>query len=176
MRAGDDFTVLATYYDTFIGGVAGGSIAYNSSETGKPGGYYATASNRNANNNKEYWQYESMTAKFAAEYKYKERADITGFVADSTDARIVEHQIHLGYVGLATDDTPWRLRISDYSRSSSWAVTPFYSTRVEGAADNSYALAIRFVATSVCRSLPFSVTVIDGEGGTATYVDRKSVV
>ena len=176
MRAGDDFTVLATYYDTFIGGVAGGSIAYNSSETGKPGGYYATASNRNANNNKEYWQYESMTAKFAAEYKYKERADITGFVADSTDARIVEHQIHLGYVGLATDDTPWRLRISDYSRSSSWAVTPFYSTRVEGAADNSYALAIRFVATSVCRSLPFSVTVIDGEGGTATYVFYITIV
>ena len=82
----------------------------------------------------------------------------------------------MGYVGLADDDTPWRLRISQYTNSTHWTVTPYYSTTVEGMTDYNYALAIRFAAVSVCANAPFSVTVIDGEGGMATYVFYITIV
>lgn len=165
MRAGESFTVLTTYYDDFIGGVAGGTTAYNNSQTKKNYPYRGETNTVN-------WDYSTIT-----------RAKADEFITDST-AEAPGADKHLGYIGLATDDTAWRLRISDYTKSATvmrcLGVTRQNTLAVEGeGAHGTLPLSLLIRANAACERLAFSMTLIDGEGGsggTVTYTLYITVV
>lgn len=170
MRAGDDLTVLTSYYDVFTG--ANDSrigLAYNNSDTYKmltERQYladYGVSWGDGSNNAKDFWKFEDITtaAVGGTHIKY----DST--VNRGTDTSVV----HLGYVGLANDDTPWRLRFTDWTKTNgriSVYEESMLALRPEGSASNasSQLIALRIIARSACTNEPFTVTISDGEGGT----------
>ncbi|MDE7108281.1 MAG: hypothetical protein K2O39_08150, partial [Clostridiales bacterium] len=81
--------------------------------------------------------------------------------------------VHLGYIGLANDDTPWRLRFTDWTRTNDRIAVyseGMFSLRPEGSATTAspQLLALRIIARSACTNEPFTVTIADGEGGIIT--------
>ncbi|MCH5155750.1 MAG: hypothetical protein J1F69_04010 [Clostridiales bacterium] len=165
MRAGDDLTILTSYYDVFTDGK---STAYRNSDTyamldarENSAGYGVTYGD-GENNAERYWKFKDMTT-----------AAVGGnhVTYDSTENRPVgSGPMHLGYVGLARDDTPWRLRITDWTPSNS--KVNVYSggliqLRDEGSAENSdvQQIALRIIARAACVNEPITVTISDGEEG-----------
>lgn len=177
MRAGDDLTVLTTYYDKFIGGEAGGSAAYKNSETGVDiaggkKGYFAQYRAEHENDGRHnavsaadgaslgegYWLYEDITS-----------TAYPSVVTDSNTDRVSASSLHLGYLALADDDTPWRLRIASIKYDTSvsrklWVDRSFELTG-EGAETGESFIAIRVRADRACVNEPLELTLTDGEGG-----------
>ncbi len=175
MRAGDDITLLTSYYDVFTGANdSRTAAAYRNSDT------YAMLTERQSSNGYgtswgdgsnsvtgigHYWKFADVTTTTAGG---------THISYDSTQDRGTDTgSVHLGYVGLANDDTPWRLRFTDWTRTNSRIAVyseGMMSLRPEGseATASSQLLALRIIARSACTNEPFTVTITDGEGGTIT--------
>ncbi len=173
MRKGDEFTILATYYDTFIGGVNGGSIAYNASDSKI---YYANRAYKDTQyGNNVKWQYEDITNDYADKHEF-----IPSSLDIPADTFRDQYNNSLGFIGLANDDTPWRLRIWDVQEPIGfWQTQIFNQLSAESKSPmySSYScLALRITAGAACTDLPLTVTVIDGEGGTASYTFYITIV
>ena len=169
MRAGDDLTVLTTYYDTFIGGVQNGSVAYNNSatktylhdRTNPSDGVYIGDGQNNATGD-DHWQFKDITSALKNDVMY-----------DSTEE--VRQNVHLGYLGIANDDTPWSLRIIDIDYDNNpataklWVDSRDFRLKNEsGESSTEYPVAMLIRAQSACVNEPVTITVSDGENGIAT--------
>lgn len=174
MRAGDDFNILTTYYDNFVGGTAmigqaaggkDGSIAYRNSTTCAA---YEALVNNPGNNasplSEGGWNYSTVT---------KAYCDNKGFITDSS--QMVEKNVHLGYVALVDDDTPWRLRISSYTTHEKLSIYAERELYPEGQDNDALPLSLRIVANGACQT-DITVKVIDGEGGERTHTFRITVI
>lgn len=170
MRTGDDLTVLTSYYDVFTGSRGGIYDAYLNSDT-----YRAMAARENTdgygdgfgdgyNNdlgNSVYWKYNEITSD-------DEGANI---ISNSNNSSLYPRNKHLGYVGLANDDTPWRLRFTNWTESNDRIYVysqGFLALNPEGATSGAQQIALRILAVSACTNEPFTVTISDGEGGIVT--------
>lgn len=166
MRAGDDLTVLTSYYDAFIGGVAGGSAAYNNSatkayldeRTNPSSGVYLGDGQNNATGD-EYWKFKDINSSLKDEIVY-----------DSTSE--VKPNIHLGYLALASDDTPWSLRITDIkydnnpATSKIWVDARDFQLKHESGDDlSTHPISFVIRAQSACVNEPVTITLTDGENG-----------
>ena len=164
MRAGDDLTVLTAYYDVFTGARGGITSAYRNSDT-----YAALTERENMLNYGEdfgdgynndlgsgnYWKFKDITLNDEGQ----------NIIYDSTGQ---PRNKHLGYVGLASDDTPWRLRFTNWTESNDRIYV--YSQQMlglpaEGAESGTQQIALRIMAVAACTNEPFTVTISDGEGG-----------
>ncbi|MDE6201314.1 MAG: hypothetical protein K2M47_05515 [Clostridiales bacterium] len=175
MRAGDDITILTSYYDVFSGANDSRiATAYRYSDTytmiterQASAGYGTTFGDgsNNATGNGEFWKFADITTATAGG---------THITYDSTlDRGSDGSTVHLGYVGLATDDTPWRLRFTEWTQSNDRINVyseGMLALRPEGSAANASAqtMALRIIARSACINEPFTVTIADGEGGIIT--------
>ncbi|MDE6028693.1 MAG: hypothetical protein K2F90_00010, partial [Clostridiales bacterium] len=177
MRAGDDITLLTSYYDVFSGAddVTGGKAkAYRNSDTYKMftarqampnyGGSWGDGTNNATGNGSRHWKFADITST-SSEFG----SDAISY--DSTQDRGAnDAAVHLGYLGLASDDTPWRLRITNYTRTNdriSAFTDGMMALRPEGSEETAQPqlLALRIIARSACVNEPFEVTISDGEGG-----------
>lgn len=171
MRAGDDLTVLTTYYDNFIGGVTNGSLAYNNSATKayfdahkNVDGYGVT--NGDGQNNatgRGYWIYPDIVG-----------SKLNDVIYDSTvENRVGATNMHLGYYALADDDTPWRMRITNVDfqlgQNAKFDVTEGCRLRAESESTTAtYPIAVNIRAMSACVNEPITLTISDGENGIIT--------
>lgn len=189
MHANDTFTVLPAYYDTFIGGssyiqsdkqyeaVKDGSGAINDlPKEGSPaylnsltyGSYYYKRRTPSAF---DYSKITSDVYDLGATGNY-------AFKNVSTEIGGVD----LGYLGLATDDAPWKMRFANYSDedvSSYLRITPQNLTKVEGTGGSSYgnAIALSVTAVRACNRLPVTFTIMDGEnGGIVSYTLNVTII
>ncbi|MCH5161436.1 MAG: hypothetical protein J1G04_05340 [Clostridiales bacterium] len=177
MRVGDDLTVLTTYYDTFIGGGSGSEAYMNSATYGyyrnrtiEPG-YGDTVGDgyNNATGSGNYWIYSQITS---------EKGNPLGqnggtIITDSTNS---PRGTHLGYLGLANDDTPWRLRITNVRVTSNkigWDDLFSLTNESGSVADR---MAIRIYANGSCVNEPITITLSDGENGIVTVTLYITVV
>ncbi|MDE5592363.1 MAG: hypothetical protein K2I75_00240 [Clostridiales bacterium] len=175
MRAGDDITLLTSYYDVFSGANdSRTAVAYQNSDTYTMlterqnstgyGSYWGDGSN-GATGNGRYWKFADITTTAQGG---------THITYDSTLDRADDGStIHLGYLGLANDDTPWRLRFTDWTRTNDRIAVyseGMLSLRPEGSepSANAQLLALRIIARSACSNEPVTVTIEDGEGGIIT--------
>ena len=180
MRSGHSFTLLTAYYDDFIGGVDGGSYAYNNSLT-----------------KLKYWDERGETSdgKWIYDGNSLAYSDITSTskvvtdlgsnrlnVLDSTSDESSDHD--LGYIGIAEDDKAWQMRIVEYSVPSGYG-DPFNigvlnTMSVEGSDGdlyrNKYPIALSIKAKRACNDVPLEVKIIDGEGGVYVYTLRITVI
>ncbi|MBD5132712.1 MAG: hypothetical protein HDT28_09055 [Clostridiales bacterium] len=170
MHSGDDLTILTTYYDTFLGG-DNSSYVYSSTKTAydsyiKGSNYQRNGMGRHnavgakTENDTSVWYYSNITS---SEYdKVVTNSDIN---REYNDVRY-----HLGFFGLADDDTPWQLRISGFSyyngSGAKINVTDEFRLASEGSTTSaSMPLALRVQALRACTNEPLIVTIDDGEGG-----------
>ncbi|MCX4313618.1 MAG: glycine-rich protein [Clostridia bacterium] len=177
MHSGDDLTLLTMYYDEFIGGVAGGSAAYRNSltkqlyeERKRLPGYGSTYGDGQNNGTDKFWLYENITSDL--------RDDI---VYDSTVNREDNDPVHLGYVGLASDDMPWKLRVTQidcYNGEGAklWIDRAALQLQNEGVDTETYPLAFTVRAISACVNEPVTVTLSDGDGGSVTVTIYFTVI
>ncbi|MCH5161753.1 MAG: hypothetical protein J1G04_06955, partial [Clostridiales bacterium] len=171
MRAGDDLTVLTAYYDVFTGAKNGISSSYQNSDTyrqlneresrDKYGEDWGDGYNNDLGTG-NYWRFKDITSD--EEGKSVKEND-KGIIYDSTP---YPRNKHLGYVGLAGDDTPWRLRFTSWTDSNDRFYV--YSQQMlgltaEGATSGTEQIALRIMAVSACTDEKFTVTISDGEGG-----------
>lgn len=175
MRAGDDFNILTTYYDYFVGGAStmgtgksdDGSAAYKASDTRTN---YLGLVNDPANNAApDGWDYRTVT---------KAYCDSNPFVTN-TSLRS-DKNVHMGYVALANDDTPWRLRISSFGIVNNAArekltINPEREIFPEGEISDALSLSLRVIANGACQT-DVRVTVSDGEGGERTHTFNITVI
>ena len=172
MYSGDDLTVMAAYYDEFTGEADGGAAAYANSATRKTYEAYRAVigsdrdkngDGRNNATGRGYWLYPDVTSEKKSE-----------LIHDATTDRDGGAKKHLGYMGLASDDTPWKMRIANvqyYSGQGArlWVENTNLMLDAESATDTQrYALAVTIRAVSACVDEPVTVTIIDGDGGTVT--------
>ncbi|MDE7164535.1 MAG: hypothetical protein K2O04_03840 [Clostridiales bacterium] len=176
MRKGDDMTLLTSYYDVFTDN---NSIAYQKSETIKLfeanhedlgyGSSYGDGYN-NATGFGTPWVFGNITTANAGEGDREYSAD--GKLHHDSTSNTSGSSVHLGYVGLASDDTPWRLRIIDWTKTSDRyeISTCRLALRPEGgtSASAAYQIAICVTARAACVNEPLTVTISDGEGGIIT--------
>ena len=92
---------------------------------------------------------------------------------DSTEE--VRQNVHLGYLGIANDDTPWSLRIIDIDYDNNpataklWVDSRDFRLKNEsGESSTEYPVAMLIRAQSACVNEPVTITVSDGENGIAT--------
>ncbi|MCH5166114.1 MAG: hypothetical protein J1G01_06905 [Clostridiales bacterium] len=171
MRSGDDLTVLTAYYDNFIGkGMRNsddnGANAYKSSATKR---YYdqrvasmpdygiSSGDGQNNATGSGYWIFRDIVKSKASD-----------LIKDSTVDRESNAPINLGYLAIADDDTPWRMRIShiDYDADKLWVdeycqLYPELNAEVEN--NKALPLAINIRALSA-GTTTVNITVADGEG------------
>ncbi len=172
MHSGDDLTVLTTYYDNFIGGVAGGSVAYNNSLTKKlydartsADGYGETHGDgsNNETGSGRYWSFRDIDSSHKDEIVY-----------DSTVGQSESGGVHLGYLGLANDDTPWKLRISSVSYYTGvgarlWVEQNTFTLGAESDhTTQAMTMSLNVRALSACVNEPITITLTDGEDGVVT--------
>ena len=191
MRAGDTITLLTTYYDEFVGGSDfvfennhnnDGVSAYRYSMTNGPlyrssghETYFDLRDNRDVNYG---WSYENLTK--AREYDEDSLGNIRKPLL--TTIGDPDRPKDMGFLGVATDDTPWKLRfLPNYTTESSlWRVTQINRTEIEGLDtekvkyENQYStsqfpMALRIEAIAACENKQFKFTIIDGEGGIVSY-------
>ncbi|MCM1368629.1 MAG: glycine rich domain-containing protein [Roseburia sp.] len=173
MRAGDDFNIITTYYDYFVGGADtmrsskndDGSTAYQASSTRAD--YVAIANN--PTNNTGAWDYRTVT---------KAYCDSNIFITDTSQYE--NKNVHLGYIALADDDTPWRLRITsptivNPAARNKLSVNTERMLNPEGAINGALPLSLRIIAIGACQT-ELRVTVIDGEGGERTHTFKITVI
>ncbi len=195
MRAGDSITLLTSYYDVFVGGKDyvdesdhsnDGVDAYRYSMTN--GSLYRTNSGKSTyfdsreNPDTNFgWSYENITT--SKEYKVEQNQIVKPILNTSKSSGIdYARPMHMGYLGVATDDTPWKLRfLPNYTRQDSlWLVRQINRVEIEGLASEKqkysdlysteqFPLALRIEALHSCQNMSFDFTIIDGEGGVVTY-------
>ena len=177
MRAGDDITVLTSYYDVFTGADAAMKKAFASSQTSTVLYYrenndgYGTSNGDGRNNAvKGYWVFRDITSEKKSEL-------ITDATADNIDRENGTY-LHLGYLGLADDDTPWRLRIThvDYNNEKLEVNMRDTIRLLNEHNTDSNNVAVRIEALSACVNEPVTFTIIDGEGGEAKVTLYFTVV
>ena len=167
MQMGDDLTVLTSYYDTFTDNM---SDAYTNSDTYKNltdwqnGLNYGNAYGDGQNNStgfSNYWKFADITSAKAGGNKV---------ITDSVTNRTEDFNGFLGYVGLATDDTPWRLRITDCSNKSNGKIAVRSDDELallpEGSSNSvKQQIALNIRANGACVNEPITLTISDGEEG-----------
>ncbi|MCH5160965.1 MAG: hypothetical protein J1G04_02940 [Clostridiales bacterium] len=173
MRSGDSFTLLTSYYDTFIGGVTGGSSAYNNSKTKS---LWATERRENKDTDQKEdldgdgtsgWDFKNITSD-----KWKNvRTDTSKESGDG---------IHLGFIGVGNDDTAWKLRIQ-YPLinlpTDVFKIAYVNRLAVEGVrSEDIWPTAITVTASHAIEKYDFKITFIDGEGKEQNYTIRITVV
>lgn len=169
LRAGDDITVLTSYYDVFTGEAGDKAKAFASSLTAQSLRYRENSDGYGTNNGdgrnnavSGYWIFKNITTD----------NEESKLIPDST-AEDVERPsgkgLHLGYLGLADDDTPWRLRISkvDYNVEKLDVNMRDVIKLANEHDSDSGNVAIHVTAFSACVNEPLTITIIDGEGGEA---------
>ncbi|MDE6402171.1 MAG: hypothetical protein K2L54_06110, partial [Clostridiales bacterium] len=170
MRVGDSFTIVATPYDYFIGATNGNK---DSAE--------ASASYDRVMNHADRIV-ERNLCKVRGESGYDTSVKYSQLTAQNVDAN-GSHALHsydkekteaqhLGYVAIANDDTPWALRIKDTQYDTNYFTPAHEYDRMPLEDDwngDPYALDVVIVASRVCVNTPISVTVVDGDGATATF-------
>ncbi len=173
MRSGDDITILATDFTTFQDGNSDGykysaSKGYYDAHVAK-GGVDGT-NNATVNSGFKGWVYADLT---------KEVCDQVITDSDKYAERPVDNQfMHLGYLSLADDDTPWRLRISDFDYyngtgekirvDGTFALTEERNTTGQFTREMPMALHVRAIAA--CVNEPLTITLSDGEDGYITVI------
>ncbi|MCH5351072.1 MAG: hypothetical protein J1F39_03785 [Clostridiales bacterium] len=195
MRAGDTITLLTSYYDTFVGGKdyvhennhnEDGVSAYRYSMTNGPlyrssghETYYDLRDNRDVNYG---WSYENLTS--AKEYAETSLGEITKPILNTLSSP--DRPLNMGYLGVATDDTPWKLRFlpnfttQGPTETMLWRVTQINRMEIEGLeseknkyenqySTSQYPMALRIEALAACENKQFKFTIIDGEGGIVSY-------
>ncbi len=180
MRSGHRFTLLTTYFDNYIGGVDGGSYAYNNSLT-----------------KLKYWdeRNEKSDGKWVYNGNSLAYSDIT------SDSQVVEelgtnkqntldstsHEssgYDLGYIGIANDDKAWQMRIVDRKVPSGYGdpfdIGALNMMSVEGSDSslygNKYPTALTITAKRACNDVPLEIKIIDGEGGVYVFTLRITVI
>ncbi len=170
MRAGDDLTVLTSYYDVFNGSSRNMQTAYSYSSTASSMQLRASdpsyisgksGDGRNNETGDSYWKFGDITSSRVGDVFY-----------DSTAPEYAgRRNLHLGYYALGDDDTPWRLRITHVDAAEDnhlWIDTQnTISLKEEGGTSNKN-IAIHIRALTACVNLPVTITVSDGEGGVTT--------
>ena len=169
MRSGDDLTVLAAYYDVFNGTAGNMQTAYSFSTTASvlsarvnDPAYRAGLTGDGSNNatRSAYWKFPDITSNLYA------NNIITSTIGNEN------RNVHLGYLGLADDDTPWRLRIIDIEPKVSDKLWIDFNQNIiklreeGGTSERNVAVHIR--ALSACVNEPVTITLADGEGGVIT--------
>ena len=170
MRVGDSFTIVATPYDYFIGATNGNEDSAKASAS-----YDRLINSPQDIVERNLCKYEGETG-YDASVKYSsltaQNVDSGGsYALHDFDEEKSEAQ-HLGYIAVANDDTPWALRIKDAQYDTNY-FTPAHSYDQMPLEDDwngsLYALDVVIVASRVCVKTPISVTVVDGDGATATF-------
>ncbi len=169
MRSGDSFTLLTSSYSDFVGGVVLGNSASGNDDGSKDGTKAYTTSATH-----QWWYSNSRTNKSEEPqseppiWQYN-KVDTTSFVPDSTG--LSDQYVHLGYIPVATDDTPWRMRFySDRLATQYWQVYPRNVIPTEGSDGAIRATALLIVASKATTTKQtLTVEIIDGEGGTYTH-------
>ena len=170
MRVGDSFTIVATPYDYFVGATNGNK---DSAE--------ASASYKRLNDSPKDIVERNLCkiqgdTDYGTSVKY---SDLTASAVDANGAHALHSfdseeskSQHLGYVAIADDDTPWALRIKDTQYDTNYFTPAHEYDRMPLEDDwngNLYALDVVIVASRVCVNTPISVTVVDGNGASATF-------
>ena len=160
MRAGDSFTLMTTPYDMFFDGTDASNNsesvkAFRAGSVGSP-----LLAQAGGNGSHAYAAYTS-TALVSDEYKLH-----------NYDPRNSDSQ-HLGYGAIATDDTPWTMRLlydGNFSGSNCFQIEQRDLMVPESGSGNQMPISMIIKALGVCTNVPFTVTVDDGEGnGRASY-------
>ncbi|MCH5161529.1 MAG: hypothetical protein J1G04_05815, partial [Clostridiales bacterium] len=180
MRVGDNFTMLTTYYENFVGGsayVTGNGLVTNpEADTG------SQRLNENEGSiafkqsaTKASWIHRQNAVSGTREDSYDKLLSNNSamrcgdaFVSDTTvpgeDGRDRPANFNMGYIGLANDDTPWTLRIGGLSIRNNFTALYRDSVDVEGPANVTMNhIGITVTAQSSCDKVPLEVTVVDGE-------------
>ena len=179
MHTGDSFVLLTSYYDVFIGGEdyltetktypdnnpnklpIEGSLAYQKSKT------FTTYYN-NRTTNGASWRYSNITSANEAS-KFK------------TDTSASTTRQMLGYLGIANDDAPWRMRFEakSYDDYRFITVTPQHLVLPElstGTPTEQLPTALLITASSACTLRPVTFDIADGEGGTVSFTIEFTII
>ena len=187
MHAGDTFIVLPAYYDTFIGGSSyvnankqfDNTKDANGNATGVKNELPTEGSTAYVNSLTFGSLYNGRMSKSGFKY-YEITSDLYDYGKESDKAFNTAPSgtggTSLGFLGLATDDAPWRMRISEVSESDYVEVTALDQTLVEGTTKTYYALSMSIMAVRACNRAPLTFTLVDGEGGTVTYTLYMTIV
>ncbi len=176
MRVGDSFTLVTTPWNKFADGSASSQASNSYKTITNPNlAAYIGSPNLGPYNNKpaNAVKYQDLTETNLADPAYKLRSYRVG--VDDVDGE----SKHLGYLAVATDDTPWALRIDSVTHKSGYFRTE-YRDRVssEGAipSGGQNALDVVIFADNACTNMPISVTISDDCNERVTYTMYVTVV
>ncbi len=170
MRSGDSFTLLTSFYDTFEGGMTGGTDAYKNSLT-----YNSWDDRENSDVSQNFdpdgdktngWDFKTIDSTWASK-----------FVSDTSKKQ--GDGVHLGFIGIGNDDTAWKLRILSYPYTTNYFKFVSQNRMLVEGTDHSGEIlptALTVTASRACDKYDFQVMLIDGDGKSQSYVLRISVV
>lgn len=166
MRVGDHFTLLATPYDYFngthkdVGAKLSADNSYTYSNYVASRETFVEDANEYLTGNNNYPSYDMLTAAKLAQPKYKLRSSTTNEPANA----------NLGYAGIAKDDTPWTLRITNVSLvrdSDKFSCDLRDKVPMESERTEFGYLSANIIALGVCSNVQLVVTLSDGEANSA---------
>ncbi len=185
MHANDTFTVLPAYYDTFIGGAdyVQSDKQYDTTDEGTVNELPKEGSPAYLNSLTYSSYFNKRSTRAAFDYS-KITSDVYDYGVEDSEfafntAPTEIGGVNLGYLGIATDDAPWRMRFSKVpdDMPAYIQVTSQNITTLEGSGDiRRGAMAVLVRAVGACKNLPITFTLIDGEGGTVTYTLNITIV
>ncbi|MCM1368535.1 MAG: glycine-rich protein [Roseburia sp.] len=162
MRVGDHFTLLTTPYDYFSGTNADVDASASANNSYTYSSYVSNYNNFVSDKNEylgtgAYPSYSQLTAANLAQPAYKLRSSRTDEPANA----------NLGYAGIAKDDTPWALRITNVKASSDGLLCNVQDLVTNENQSGKGYLSLNVIADKVCTNVQIVVTLSDGEANGA---------
>ncbi|MDE7464645.1 MAG: hypothetical protein K2M48_06405, partial [Clostridiales bacterium] len=189
MHTGDYFVLLPAYYETFIGGKEyyTGKTDIEDFESDNLGPYALPKEGSPAYlKSKTYTEYYRSRVTEGAEWNFYEIIgtkygnDAEGDNAFKTDTSSGMGGENLGFLGVANDDAPWRMRFEPktYSEYNFVSVVPQNRAYAE-TNDNVLTrmpTALLITASRACSQRPVTFTIVDGEGGSVMFTIEFTII
>ncbi|MCH5162386.1 MAG: hypothetical protein J1G38_02720 [Clostridiales bacterium] len=181
MHSGDSLVLLPAYYDTFIGGTEYLTDHKTFDKTEHGSDYALPREGSTAYlKSKTYNNYYNVRLTEGADWTYHEltRAACKDFKTDTSNGNGNQS---LGFLGVASDDAPWRLRFETKSYNSYSFITVTQQNLVypelrTGTPSERLPMALLIEARNACTQQTVTFEITDGEGGRVTYTLEFTII